>query len=148
MELLKRIEELKREILNNPSDSFDIILNNIPKYTMYGYIRECNKNNLDRYALRFGRKRYTYGEFIESIDNDNIVIEYSILPTIYNLTLFIDKVAILSIVDLLLGGNGNIEDKDREPTNIDIELVKYLFSNLLTRMYMPIQHDRIQINKV
>lgn len=68
MELLKRIEELKREILNNPSDSFDIILNNIPKYTMYGYIRECNKNNLDRYALRFGRKRYTYGEFINLID--------------------------------------------------------------------------------
>lgn len=68
MELLKRIEELKREILNNPSDSFDIILNNIPKYTMYGYIRECNENNLDRYALRFGRKRYTYGEFIDLID--------------------------------------------------------------------------------
>lgn len=68
MELLKRIEELKREILNNPNDSFDIILNNIPKYTMYGYIRECNKNNLDRYALRFGRKRYTYGEFIDLID--------------------------------------------------------------------------------
>ena len=68
MELLKRIEELKREILNNPSDSFDIILNNIPKYTMYGYIRECNKNNSDRYALRFGRKRYTYGEFIDLID--------------------------------------------------------------------------------
>ena len=68
MELLKRIEELKREIQNNPSDSFDIILNNIPKYTMYGYIRECNKNNLDRYALRFGRKRYTYGEFIDLID--------------------------------------------------------------------------------
>lgn len=68
MELLKRIEELKREILNNSSDSFDIILNNIPKYTMYGYIRECNKNNLDRYALRFGRKRYTYGEFIDLID--------------------------------------------------------------------------------
>ena len=28
----------------------------------------CNKNNLDRYALRFGRKRYTYGEFIDLID--------------------------------------------------------------------------------
>ena len=68
MELLKRIEELKREIQNNPNDSFDIIKNNIPKYTMYGYIRECNKNNLDRYALRFGRKRYTYGEFIDLID--------------------------------------------------------------------------------
>lgn len=68
MELLKRIEEIKREIQNNSSDSFDIILNNIPKYTMYGYIRECNKNNLDKYALRFGRKRYTYGEFIDLID--------------------------------------------------------------------------------
>lgn len=68
MELLKRIEELKREIQNNPSDSFDIIKNNIPKYTMYGYIKECNKNNLDKYALGFGRKRYTYGEFIDLID--------------------------------------------------------------------------------
>lgn len=68
MELLKRIEELKKKIQNNPNDSFDIIKNNIPKYTMYGYIRECNKNNLDRYALRFGRKRYTYGEFIDLID--------------------------------------------------------------------------------
>ena len=62
MELLKRIEELKREILNNPSDSFDIILNNIPKYTMYGYIRECNKNNLDRYAKRI---RYRSGRHRE-----------------------------------------------------------------------------------
>lgn len=68
MDLLKRIEDLKREIQNNPSDSFDIILNNIPKYTMYGYIRECNKNNLDKYAFRFGRKRYTYGEFIDLVD--------------------------------------------------------------------------------
>ena len=68
MELLKRIEELKREIQNNPNDSFDIIKNNIPKYTMYEYISECNKNNLDKYALRFGRKRYTYGEFIDLID--------------------------------------------------------------------------------
>ena len=32
--------------------------------------------------------------------------------------------------------------------NTLLKLVKYLFSNLLTRMYMPIQHDRIQINKV
>lgn len=92
----------------------------------------------------------TYGEFIENIGADNVVMEYSILPTVYNLTLFIDKIIILSIVDLLLGGNGNIEDedRDRDPTNIDIELVKYLFNNLLNRMYMPIPHDKIEINKV
>mgnify|MGYP000935560774 CR=1 FL=1 len=90
----------------------------------------------------------TYGEFIESIDNDNIVIEYSILPTIYNLTLFIDKVAILSIVDLLLGGNGQVEDLNREPTNIDLELLKYLFDNLLKRIYMPATHEKIEVNRI
>ena len=41
----------------------------------------------------------------------------------------------------------NIEDLNREPTNIDIELLKYLFDNLLTRMYMPVTHDRIEVNR-
>lgn len=90
----------------------------------------------------------TYGEFIEDIEDDNIVIEYSILPTVYNLTLFIDKSTILIFVDLLLGGNGNIEDKERDPTNIDLELLNYLFNNLLNRMYIPIPHEKVEINKI
>ncbi|MGM9881706.1 MAG: AMP-binding protein [Bacilli bacterium] len=68
MELLEKIEEVKKAIRNNPSDSFNIISDNIPKYTMYSYMLECNKNNLNNYALRFGRRRYTYREFIELID--------------------------------------------------------------------------------
>lgn len=68
MELLERIEEIKKEINNNPNNSFNIVKSNIPKYTMYSYMRECNKNNLDSYALRFGRRRYTYRDFIELID--------------------------------------------------------------------------------
>ena len=66
--LIENIEEIKKEIRTNPSNSFDIIKNNVPKYTMYQYVRECNKNNLNNFAFRFGRKRYTYGEFIELID--------------------------------------------------------------------------------
>ena len=68
MSLIENIEEIKKEIRTNPSNSFDIIKNNVPKYTMYQYVRECNKNNLNNFAFRFGRKRYTYGEFIELID--------------------------------------------------------------------------------
>lgn len=68
MELLEQIERVKEELRNNPNNSFDIIRDNVPRYTMYSYIRECNKYNLDSYALRFGRNRYTYGEFIELID--------------------------------------------------------------------------------
>lgn len=68
MELLERIEEIKKEINNNPNNSFDIVKDNIPKYTMYSYMCECNKNNLDSHALRFGRRSYTYRDFIELID--------------------------------------------------------------------------------
>ncbi|MGN1342454.1 MAG: class I adenylate-forming enzyme family protein [Bacilli bacterium] len=68
MEILEKIEKIKKEIKNNPSHAFDIISDNIPKYTMYSYMLECNKNNLNNYALRFGRRKYTYSEFIELID--------------------------------------------------------------------------------
>lgn len=89
-----------------------------------------------------------YGEFIESINRDSVVIEYSILPIVDNLTLFVDKSAVLAIVDLLLGGSGKVEEINREPTNIDLELLKYLFNNLLKRIYIPISHDKIEVNRV
>lgn len=89
-----------------------------------------------------------YGEFIESINRDSVVIEYSILPIVDNLTLFVDKSAVLAIVDLLLGGSGKVEEINREPTNIDLELLKYLFDNLLKRIYIPISHDKIEVNRV
>lgn len=90
----------------------------------------------------------TYGEFVEAIKGDSVVIEYSILPVVENLTLFIDKVVVLSIVDLLLGGNGKVQMIDREPTNIDLELLKYLFENLLKRIYIPHSYEKIDISKI
>lgn len=90
----------------------------------------------------------TYGEFIESLEGDNIVIEYNILPLVENLTLFIDKGTVLSIVDLLLGGSGKIKNLDREPTNIDLELLRYLFDNLLKRIYIPYPYDTVEVSRL
>lgn len=90
----------------------------------------------------------TYGELIESLEGNNVVIEYNILPLVKNLTLFIDKTSVLSIVDLLLGGNGKIENLDREPTNIDLELLRYLFENLLKRIYISYQYETVEVSKV
>lgn len=90
----------------------------------------------------------TYGEFIESLEGDNIVIEYNILPLVENLTLFIDKGTVLSIVDLLLGGSGKIENLDREPTNIDLELLRYLFDNLLKRIYIPYPYETVEVSRL
>lgn len=89
-----------------------------------------------------------YGEFIENLEGENIVIEYNILPLVDNLTLFINKSVVLSIVDLLLGGNGKIENLDREPTNIDLELLKYLFENLLQRIYIPYNYETIKVSRI
>lgn len=87
----------------------------------------------------------SYGELIEKIDSNSLVVEYNICPVVENLTLFIDKSVALSLVDLLLGGNGVIEDLRRELTNIDLELIKYLIQNLLKRIYIPYEYESISI---
>lgn len=99
-------------------------------------------------AFKIGLERssqISYGELIEKIDNSSLVVEYNIHPLAENLTLFIDKSVALSLVDLLLGGNGAIEDLKRELTNIDLELIKYLIQNLLKRIYIPYEYESISI---
>lgn len=86
-----------------------------------------------------------FGEFIEEINNNNVVVEYKINPLVENLTLFFDKLTVLSIVDLLLGGNGKIDNIDRELTNIDLELFKYIGESLIKRIYVPYYYESIEI---
>lgn len=101
--------------------------------------RESFKLVLDRSS------QITYSEFIEMVEKDSVVVEYKINPLVENLTLFVDKSMALTLVDLLLGGNGYIETLDRELTNIDLELFKYLVSNLIERIYIPYQYDNVEI---
>ncbi len=93
----------------------------------------------------YNSNQSTYSEFTEVINTDNVVVEYSVSPLVENLTLFLDKSVVLSLVDLLLGGNGKMESLDRELTNIDLELFKYLVDNLLKRVYIPYEYDDIEI---
>lgn len=86
-----------------------------------------------------------FGEFIEEVNSNNVVIEYRIYPSVENLTLFFDKYVVLSLVDSLLGGNGKIDSIDRELTNIDLELFKYLAESLLRRVYVPYHYENIKI---
>lgn len=89
-----------------------------------------------------------YGEFIEGISADTIIMRFSIISIVDNLTLFLDKSVALSLVDLLLGGDGKVNNKDREPTNIDLELIRYLFDSLLKRIRIPKTNNGIKIVKM
>ena len=84
----------------------------------------------------------------QELDNDNVVIEYNVNPLVENLTLFINKSIVLTIVDLLLGGDGKVDNKERELTNIDLELFKYLADSLLKRLYIPYKYDSINLIKI
>lgn len=90
----------------------------------------------------------SYGEFIEGISADTIIMRFSIISIVDNLTLFLDKSVALSLVDLLLGGDGKVNNKDREPTNIDLELIRYLFDSLLKRIRIPKTNNGIKIVKM
>ena len=68
MNRLENIEEMKKIIKRmSKEESFYYIRDNIPEYTMYGYMLECNKNNMSSKALRFGNRRLSYQEFDDAI---------------------------------------------------------------------------------
>lgn len=86
-----------------------------------------------------------FGEFIEKVNSNNVVVEYRVYPLVENLTIFFDKHVVLSLVDSLLGGSGRIDSIDRDLTNIDLELFKYLAECLLRRIYIPYHYENIKI---
>lgn len=105
------------------------------------------KNESFKFIIDKSRQK-TYSEFTEALYKDNVVIEYKVNPLVENLTLFIDKNIALILVDLLLGGTGEINDKDRELTDIDLDLFKYISERLLERLYIPYKYDNISIVKI
>lgn len=90
----------------------------------------------------------SYDDFLEMTKKDDIIIEYNIDSNVQNLTLFIDKSVVLSLVDLLLGGSGIVNNTDREPTSIDLELIRYLLQGLLQRIYLPYEYNNVEITNI
>ena len=100
----------------------------------------------DNFKLDLEKSSQTnFGEFIEKVNSNNVVVEYRVYPLVENLTIFFDKHVVLSLVDSLLGGSGRIDSIDRELTNIDLELFKYLAECLLRRIYIPYHYENIKI---
>lgn len=100
----------------------------------------------DNFKLELEKSVQTnFGEFVENVNSNSVVIEYKVYPRVENLTIFFDKSVVLSLVDSLLGGSGKVEGLDRDLTNIDIELFKYLVEGLLRRIYIPYNYENIKL---
>ncbi|MDO7204888.1 hypothetical protein Q5M85_12820 [Paraclostridium bifermentans] len=53
---------------------------------------------------------------MKSIEYDSIIIEHDILPLVKGLIYQMDKTVALTLIDLMLGGDGSFKNKNRELT--------------------------------
>ena len=90
----------------------------------------------------------THDKFIDDINYEDIIVEFEISPHIKNLLLVLDKISALTIIDLSLGGDGNIEFIDRKLTDIDVEVLRYLMQTLLSRLYLPKGCSNVKITNI
>ena len=77
-----------------------------------------------------------YDEFINLIDKDSVIAEHAIQPLVQDLIYQIDKTIALTLIDVVLGGDGLLENYDRNLTEIDKQLLFQSVNDSLKRMYV------------
>ena len=77
-----------------------------------------------------------YDEFINLIDKDSVIAEHAIQPLVQDLIYQIDKTIALTLIDVVLGGDGLLENYDRNLTEIDKQLLLQCVNDFLKRMYV------------
>ena len=77
-----------------------------------------------------------YDEFINLIDKDSVIAEHAIQPLVQDLIYQIDKTIALTLIDVVLGGDGLLENYDRNLTEIDKQLLLQRVNDFLKRMYV------------
>ena len=77
-----------------------------------------------------------YDEFISIIDKDSVIAEHAIQPLVQDLIYQIDKTIALTLIDLVLGGDGLLENYNRSLTEIDKQLLFQTINDFLKRMYV------------
>ncbi len=77
-----------------------------------------------------------YDEFMSIIDKDSVIAEHAIQPSVQDLIYQIDKTIALTLIDLVLGGDGLIENYERDLTEIDKQLLLQTVNDFLKRMYV------------
>lgn len=99
--------------------------------------------------LKMGKVNQTnYEAFVEEVNHDSIIIEYKMEPLIDNMAIFLDKYVALVLVDLILGGDGNIYDINRDLTNIDLDMLHYFMDQLLKRCQVPNGCEEAEIESI
>ncbi len=77
-----------------------------------------------------------YDEFINIIDKDSVIAEHAIQPLVQDLIYQIDKTIALTLIDVVLGGDGLLDNYDRSLTEIDKQLLFQTINDFLNRMYV------------
>ncbi|CEH33321.1 flagellar motor switch protein FliM [Romboutsia lituseburensis] len=77
-----------------------------------------------------------YDEFMKLINTESVIVEHAIQPLVQDLIFQIDKPIALTLIDLMLGGDGVFDNYKRELTEIDKQLIFQTSSQFLSRMYV------------
>lgn len=88
----------------------------------------------------------SHSEILSDTAKDSIIIEFDIKPLVEDLIIIMDKATAFSLLDLCSGGTGEVDS--REMTAIDSEVLVYLMSNLLKKIYKPNGCDSTDVTNV
>lgn len=81
-------------------------------------------------------RQTNFEEFMKSIEYDSIIIEHDILPLVKGLIYQMDKTVALTLIDLMLGGDGSFKNKNRELTEIDKHLILNIAETFIKRLHI------------
>lgn len=88
-----------------------------------------------------------YGDFLESMDYDTVIVDFDIGENASNLIFNLDKKVSLIMVDCLLGSNGKVKE-DKDLTEIDIEILNYISNTLFKKTGDFIDMSKACINEI
>lgn len=70
MNINNYIDDVKNKLshCNNKYEEIKVMQENLPKDTIYSYMLNCNQGKEENIALKFGKRKMSYGEFFLKID--------------------------------------------------------------------------------
>lgn len=104
-----------------------------------------NKNNM-KMVLREVYQE-SYGDFLEKMDYDTVIVDFNIGDNANNLIFNMEKKVALIMVDCLLGSNGKVKD-NKDLTEIDIEILNYISNTLFKKTSNFIDMSKTYVNDI
>ncbi len=116
----------------------------------------CRKSNMYlNYELKYRSnlkivdiEQSSYQDFFEKISASSIVVQVTIKPIDKSFLLRIDKIVALIWVDVVSGGDGNIENLDRSFSEVDKNVLTYIVNKLMEKLYIPDKFTAIQVEGI